>query len=425
MRRCYLYNIDLAQWNVCLPRPPIYVHDHRYPHQTSAVYGNDPEDSKVKIQEVIMTQQIQTTTAIADFSVRLLQETAHSGKNILISPVSVLASLMIAQFGAAGSTLEQMEAVVGANADAVMYTLDGMFRNIDESVLKCSNQTWLNTGIGIRFNPVFIEKCRRALSADLYPRRNMPKELLKREGILHKLRSMLLPDSDENIDPTVMVIRNELAFQCRWREFYQQSEIRQHPFEAENGSVKLATFLFGKEQTYLQDENACGFIKQYDDARYAFAALVPDDGISLDEYIDTLTGRKLLQILNQTTYVDVSTAIPKFRMDATAELKPHIENMGMYDAFDNLSADFTGIGFWDRNRMNVYIQSADQCCNVCIDEYGTKARAVTEVRHSGIFIKLIIPEKKEVYLDRPFLYMIIDNRTKLPLFMGMMREIPK
>ena len=373
-----------------------------------------------------MTQQIQTTTAIADFSVRLLQETAHSGKNILISPVSVLASLMIAQFGAAGSTLEQMEAVVGANADAVMYMLDGMFRNVDESVLKCSNQTWLNTGIGIRFNPVFIEKCRRALSADLYPRRNMPKELLKREGILHKLRSLLLPDSDENVNPTVMVIRNELSFQCRWREFYQQSEIRKHPFEAENGSVKLATFLFGKEQTYLQDENACGFIKQYDDARYAFAALVPDDGISLDEYIDTLTGRKLLQILNQTTYADVATAMPKFRMDTALALKSYLKQMGMREAFDKLNANFSEIGLWIRSIGvdNICIQSVDQVCSICIDECGTEARALTEVRLSKI-TECIKPEMKEVYLDRPFLYMIIDNRTKLPLFMGMMREIPK
>ena len=57
--------------------------------------------------------------------------------------------------------------------------------------------------------------------------------------------------------------------------------------------------------------------------------------------------------------------------------------------------------------------------SITVAEKGTKAGAVTivEVGHPGS--SALPPELiKYVYLDRPFVYMIIDNQTKTPIFIG-------
>ena len=46
---------------------------------------------------------------------------------------------------------------------------------------------------------------------------------------------------------------------------------------------------------------------------------------------------------------------------------------------------------------------------------GTKAGAVTMIAMAG---NGVMPEPKYVYLDRPFIYMIVDNSTNLPVFIG-------
>ncbi|WP_010166607.1 serpin family protein [Candidatus Epulonipiscium viviparus] len=56
-----------------------------------------------------------------------------------------------------------------------------------------------------------------------------------------------------------------------------------------------------------------------------------------------------------------------------------------------------------------------------MDENGTVASAATVVM---IMNAMSMPvEIKEVYLDRPFFFMIMDEQTNLPLFMGAVNNI--
>ena len=50
-----------------------------------------------------------------------------------------------------------------------------------------------------------------------------------------------------------------------------------------------------------------------------------------------------------------------------------------------------------------------------VDENGTKAAAATGI---GFAFGGMPSDPKQVYLDHPFIYMIVDNETELPLFIG-------
>ena len=60
-----------------------------------------------------------------------------------------------------------------------------------------------------------------------------------------------------------------------------------------------------------------------------------------------------------------------------------------------------------------------QECKIIVDEDGTKAAAVTTAIAKST---AMIPQKenvhKEVHLNRPFAYMIVDNQSGQVLFMG-------
>ena len=92
----------------------------------------------------------------------------------------------------------------------------------------------------------------------------------------------------------------------------------------------------------------------------------------------------------------------------------------MSEAFFGNSADFRRIGYSGKGPL--YIGDVIHKTHISVDELGTKAGAVSAVimEAGGI----IMPEdKKEVILNRPFVYAIMDNNTNLPIFIGTVMDI--
>ena len=57
---------------------------------------------------------------------------------------------------------------------------------------------------------------------------------------------------------------------------------------------------------------------------------------------------------------------------------------------------------------------------ITVDTFGTKAGAATS---TGMETESAPMDPKNVTLDRPFVYMIIDAETNLPIFMGAVVEL--
>ena len=59
---------------------------------------------------------------------------------------------------------------------------------------------------------------------------------------------------------------------------------------------------------------------------------------------------------------------------------------------------------------------------IAVDEEGTKAGAATAVEMQDRCAVLVSPDTRIVYLNRPFVYMILDMETGIPVFMGVVEE---
>ena len=95
--------------------------------------------------------------------------------------------------------------------------------------------------------------------------------------------------------------------------------------------------------------------------------------------------------------------------------------MGMPRAFDQNNAQFYGIGHTDKG-IPLYISRVLHKTYITIGEQGARAGAATSV----IMAPTASPsfgKPKEVILDRPFVYMLIDCESNIPFFIGTVNKL--
>lgn len=119
--------------------------------------------------------------------------------------------------------------------------------------------------------------------------------------------------------------------------------------------------------------------------------------------------------------MSVFSAIPKFEAQSSYEMSESLETMGMTDAFDWRRADFSALGTYEGEGENICISRVLHKTFITVGEQGTKAGAATvvEMAEEGA----AMTEPREVILNRPFLYMILDTKTNMPLFLGTLYSV--
>ena len=376
--------------------------------------------------EITATGDIsQGNAAVADFAVRLLRASNKNGENTLISPLSVLCALAMTANGAKGETLEQMEKVLGMTTEELnlyLYSYMNSLPQGEKYKLSLANSIWFTDHERFEVNQDFLQTNADYYGADIYkaPFNNSTLKDIN-DWVKERTDDMIPNILDEIPDEAVMYLVNALAFEAEWSEIYDKNQVRDGQFTKEDGTKQNAEFMYGSEGKYLEDKNAIGFIKYYKDCEYAFVAMLPNEGVSVSEYIASLDGESLRALLANKQRATVNAAIPKFEAGYDVEMSEILSAMGMQDAFRAEKADFNALGV--SSAENIYINRVLHKTFISVGEKGTKAGAATVVEMTDEMAAVIDP--KQVYLDRPFVYMLIDCKNDIPFFIGTMMDIQK
>ncbi|HWQ80261.1 MAG TPA: serpin family protein [Anaerovoracaceae bacterium] len=361
--------------------------------------------------------------AIAGFAVELFQNTVSPDGNLLISPLSVLCALAMTANGAEDQTLAQMEDVIGLSVQDLNEYLHAYLESLpagDKYKVSLANSIWFRDDDRLTVEQDFLQANADYYGASVY-KTAFDNATLKdiNDWVSDNTDGMIEDILDEIPDGAVMYLINALAFDAEWQNIYKESQVHEGTFTTESGEARNVEMMYGSEHLYLEDGNATGFIKYYAGRKYAFAALLPNEGILLGDYIASLTGAGFMSTLQNARDVQVNTAIPKFESEYSVEMSDILNSMGMTNAFDAGLADFTGLGVWEDG--NLFINRVIHKTYIAVDEKGTRAGAATAVEmFAG---SAPAEESKTVYLDRPFVYMLIDSETNLPLFIGAVTDI--
>jgi serpin B len=115
--------------------------------------------------------------------------------------------------------------------------------------------------------------------------------------------------------------------------------------------------------------------------------------------------------LESLTIQQVELHIPKFSFESEFGLVSTLKQLGMQDAFNPETANFSGI---DGTREMV-IKDVIHKAFVDVDEEGTEAAAATAVI---IGLTSMVETQVQMTIDQPFIFLIQDKPTGTLLFLG-------
>ncbi|MGI6167180.1 MAG: serpin family protein [Eubacteriales bacterium] len=359
----------------------------------------------------------------ADLAINLFKKTVDENKNSLISPLSVILALAMTANGADTGTLEQMQAYLAGDIslsefNEYLYYYYTNLPSTEKSRLGIANSIWFRDDENrLTVNKEFLQTNADYYKASIYKSDFGAKTLEDiNKWVSDKTDGMIDKILDKIDEDTVMYLINAIVFDARWQKVYNKNDISSGQFTDISGQVQTVDFMYSEETLYLDDGKATGFIKPYENG-YSFAALLPNEGIAIADYINSLTGEGFLNIVNNAENTLVSAGLPKFSYDYTVQMNDALKELGIPKAFSAEQADFSRLG--RSTRGNIYIGEVLHKTFISVDELGTKAGAVTKVEMKDeAYI-----ETKIVKLDRPFVYAIIDNSTGLPVFIGAVMSI--
>lgn len=356
-------------------------------------------------------------SAYDNFSVELLKKCFDGKSNTLISPLSVSTALTMTANGANGQTKDEMEKVLGSGMpldelNIYLSSFSGSLTSGEDFKLKNANSIWFIKDNNFNVNNEFLQTNADFYHAEIYKRAYNSEIVNDINNWVSEHTDGMIDKILDNIpDDAIMYLINAVSFDAEWENVYKENDIADGKFTNSEDKLMNVTMMHSAESIYLESDGCKGFIKQYKGGKYSFAALLPDNDIA--SFISSLSGEKLCRILSSTESCSVETKLPKFSYEYSDTLNNALSQLGMPTAFDENNADFSGIG--KSTVGNISIGKVIHKTKIEVNEKGTKAgaAALVEMVDNACAIN-----EKQVILNRPFMYMILDNETMLPLFAG-------
>lgn len=360
-----------------------------------------------------------------DLSVKLFQQSVAktSEENTLISPLSISLALAMTANGADGTTLEEMERLLAGNNS--MEELNSWFHSYvnklpsdEEYKLSIANSLWFRDDDRFTVEKDFLQTNANYYGASIYKSPFDETTVADINYWVNQKTDGMIDKMVDNIDEaTLMYLINAVCFDAAWEESYSEKNVKEGSFTSHDGQERVVDMMYSTEFDYLEDDSVTGFIKDYEAGKYSFVALLPKENVTLEDYIRQLDGADLQALLSNKKKAAVKTVMPKFSYEYEVGMVDVLENLGISLAFDANNADFSGIGTAPEG--NIYIGDVRHKTFIEVDEDGTRAAAATSV---AVQFNSAGSQIYQVELNRPFMYMIIDNETNLPIFMGTMLD---
>lgn len=365
------------------------------------------------------------------FGFNLLKQlsTEHPGASIFVSPYSAATALQMAADGAAGRTKTEMQQVLettnltSSELNDAVKAAAGLLNPKDTNViLTTANALWYRQGAVLK--PGFVAANRDFFSSTV-------KALdfgnaQKAEAEIDQWASDQTHDritgiADGMITPyTDLILANAIYFKGKWLDPFDKKLTKKRPFHPAAGIVtNLPMMTMSKKFTYRKGSGYQAVRLPYMGDDLAMYVFLPDPGHS---------PAKLLQIMNGDKWRNVTmpgfseqkgtVVLPKFKLENSLELNQPLDALGMKEAFNQRQADFSGM-FSDTH----YISEVRQKAFVEAGEEGTEAAAATIIGVATMGIEMNPTKPFEMIVDRPFFFVIVDARSEMILFMGLVNQL--
>ena len=353
---------------------------------------------------------------VIDLAVKLAQQAqAKAGNdNMLISPLSVLYAMAMVSNGA-----DDTEAVKTFWGDVDMLHINEFMSEYqagltetEKSKLQIASSVWFTDKEHFTVNREFLQTVADYYEADAFAApfdRQTCKDI--NTWVEQNTDGMIKNILDRVPENAVMYLVNTLAFEAEWAQTYMENQVIEGIFYAADGSEQKVQMMHG-EDSYLEDALAVGFRKYYH-GNYSFVAMLPKEGVSVEEYLATLTGETLHTLLNSGGNGRAFTVMPQFETEFDMDMIEALKAIGY-----PIDSSFNGVG--TSTEGSIGISRVLHKTYITMGPQGTKAGAATVVEMKAGSMPEYVGT---VELNRPFVYMIVDNVYNIPLFIGTVKSV--
>ena len=217
---------------------------------------------------------------------------------------------------------------------------------------------------------------------------------------------------------TRFVALNAVYFQGTWRETFNKKTTTEKPFYASDGKTQLGTVPTMRKTDHgsrLGEVDGVSILsKPYRGGASMVVVLPPEGDKELDKLeasLSTETLEKWLASVRRSPSLRIE--LPKFELENKFPLIGVMKQLGVTDLFTT-DADFSRMvqpGAWKTLHVAVMRHKA----TIQVDEEGTIATGATV----AVGTLKAMPRKPQSFIaNRPFLFLIVDDRTAGILFLG-------
>ena len=366
-----------------------------------------------------MKNYITYTDKYNEFSRMLLRAIVEKEekKNVVVSPMSVIAALCLAARAAAGNTREEILSCISDGCS--MEEMIGIIRDITEKTektgeLKNANAVGVDGKIKDSINDDFTRSLKDAFNGELFASLNLEEDI--NNWVNEHINGMIDKLIDGPVDDMIACILNAVVFEADWNEKYWEGDIYEDDFTNADGTVTEVEMLSSEEERYIEDASYTGFLKPYKGQAYSFMALLPKHKTNRFMLHDLKTV-DFTKLFNESIEVPVNVSMPEFKYTYGGDISDICRALGMKQAFTP-AADFSPMTTeWAK------VDSIIHKAHIELDRKGTKAAAITAAIVDCGCALVFEDETKYVTLDRPFVYAIMHNETGLPVFTGVVNQL--
>lgn len=355
---------------------------------------------------------------VNDFSHKLMTEVQATTENgaFCVSPLSVSVYLGMLANATSGNVHDEILAALGTNDIEALNSLSKKLMHYlpcddNGSSIAVANRFWVNHAFKIP--NTFCSLISDVFNADVdyvdftdsstVPAIN--KWVSDKTG--GKIAS-LLDGSWEKYIALTMVSANTVYFKGDWQSMFDLEESTVESFHGLTGDTQARMMHNTLSAGYAKNDSVQMVTLDFEGANNSMELYLPAEGINIKDITSTLSAEACTALRKSIQLYDVTISLPAFENSAETDLPKTLEKMGI-ESLDK--ANFAPMGLGEIPTQLLHKTS------IRIDEKGAELAAVTGGMDIQQPNKSDYPKVK-VDFDRPFLYIVRNNKTGAILMSG-------
>lgn len=381
-------------------------------------------------------------SSVSNFELRLFRncfaQKSDKTKSSVFAPATAALQLSLLANGATGDTKDEIRMALGkdltidninqcssyfkSRMEAVSKTGSGEVDELSGKKTEESKSEYVRFGLNLFFNDISDVKTSFLQTNASYFENNVYRFLFSDENAVSKVNKSLTDFSSADLFESLnekdsLFLVNACDMSDLWLDNYSKSDIEKGMFKSDSGD-KSVNFMTSNE-SLIKTKNAKGIIKYTSKNPLKLMIVMPNEGLSLEDYVSDFNYTEFSDLLDSVDITKKVTAqIPEFSISSEEKPQPlsdALADSGLYKLFTD-DVLFRNITHTDNFRLNEIYEITPE---ITVNASGINSDSkIVEKR-----VKELEKTDETIKFDRPFIFLLIDNESSIPVYIGTVDNI--